>query len=116
MLVPTLLLSVYFISNEKDYGSPLPWNVSRLDPGLTQPRDDGRLDFVSFKPWESISAPIIVPGKMHSFWTLVYSGMWFDNEPKFLHFWTQIMTGGSINGVGSEGKRVILEIILPCPI
>jgi hypothetical protein len=23
---------------------------------------------------------------MHSFWTLVYSGMWFDNEPKFLYF------------------------------
>jgi tetratricopeptide (TPR) repeat protein len=86
MLVPTLLLSVYFISNEKDYGSPLPWNVSRLDPSSTQPRDDGGLDFVSFKPWESISAPIIVPGKMHSFWTLVYSGMWYDNEPKFIDF------------------------------
>ena len=47
---------------------------------------DGGLDFVSFKPWESIGTPIIVPGKMHSFWTLVYSGMWFDNEPKFLDF------------------------------
>ena len=57
-----------------------------VGPRLTQPRDDGGLDFVSFKPWESIVTPIIVPGKMHSFWTLVYSGMWYDNEPKFLDF------------------------------
>jgi tetratricopeptide (TPR) repeat protein len=85
-LLPILLLSVYFVSNTKQYDSPLPWNVNRLDPSLTQPRDDDRLDFVSFKPWESILTPMVVPGKMHSFWTLVYSGMWFDNEPKFLDF------------------------------
>ena len=86
LLVPVTILSLYLISNIKNYGSPLPWNVTQLDPSLTQPRDDSRLDFISFKPWESINTPIMVPGKMHSFWTLVYSGMWFDNEPKFLHF------------------------------
>jgi len=86
LLIPITLLSVYLASNIKHYGTPLPWNVKQLDPSLTQPHDKSRLDFISFKPWESITTPIIVPGKMHSFWTLVYSGMWFDNEPKFLYF------------------------------
>jgi 4-amino-4-deoxy-L-arabinose transferase-like glycosyltransferase len=85
-VIPTLVLSAYFISNTKKYGSPLPWNVSELDPSHTQPRDTQRMDFVSFKPWESISEPLIVPGKMHSFWTLVYNGMWFDNQPLFLYY------------------------------
>jgi 4-amino-4-deoxy-L-arabinose transferase-like glycosyltransferase len=86
LLIPMTLLSVYLISNIKNYDSLLPWNVKILDPSLTQPRDNNQLDFITFKPWESISTPIIVPGKMHSFWTLIYSGMWFDNEPKFLYY------------------------------
>jgi 4-amino-4-deoxy-L-arabinose transferase-like glycosyltransferase len=86
ILLPMTLLSMYYISNTKHYGSPLPWNVNELDPSLTQPRDSSRMDFFSFKPWESIKTPIIVPGNMHSFWTLLYSGMWFDNEPKFVYF------------------------------
>lgn len=86
LLTPIILLSIYMISNIRNYDSPLPWNVKRHDPSLTQPRDNSRFDFISFKPWESINTPIIVPGKMHSFWTLLYSGMWFDNEPKFLYF------------------------------
>jgi hypothetical protein len=86
LLIPMTLLSVYWVSNMKHYGSPLPWNVSQLDPSLSQPRDSSGLDFISFTPWDSLSTPIIVPGKMHSFWTLVYSGMWFDTEPKFLYF------------------------------
>jgi 4-amino-4-deoxy-L-arabinose transferase-like glycosyltransferase len=86
LLIPLTVLSVYWISNMENYGSPLPWNAQFYDPGLVQPRDDSRLDFLSFKPWESISTPIVVPGKMHSFWTLLYNGMWFDNEPRFLRF------------------------------
>jgi 4-amino-4-deoxy-L-arabinose transferase-like glycosyltransferase len=86
LFIPATILSVYLISNIKNYDSPLPWNVKQMDPSLTQPRDSSRLDFVTFKPWESISTPILVPGKLHSFWTLIYSGMWFDNEPKFLYF------------------------------
>lgn len=86
LLIPIVLLGVYWASNIKNYGSPLPWNVKRHDPSLTQPRDNRRFDFISFKPWETVKTPILVPGKMHSFWTLVYSGMWFDNEPKFLYF------------------------------
>ena len=86
LLIPLAVLSISLISNMKTYGSPLPWNVERLDPSRTQPHDSSRLDFMSFKPWENIYSPIIVPGKIHSFWTLVYCGMWFDNEPKFLYF------------------------------
>jgi len=86
ILIPVTLLSVYFITNIKTYNTPLPWNVAKLDPSLIQPRDDSRFDFFSFKPWESIKEPIIVPGRLHSFWTLIYSGMWYDNEPRFVGF------------------------------
>jgi len=85
LFIPITLLCVYWASNIRNYGSPLPWNVELNNFTLYQPRDNSRLDFISFKPWESIETPILVPGKMHSFWTLVYSGMWFDNEPKFLY-------------------------------
>ena len=86
LLIPGAILSAYLISNVRNYGSPLPWNVPKLDFRIFQPRDKPSVDFFSFKPWESVNSPIIVPGKLHSFWTLVYDGMWFDNEPKFLYF------------------------------
>ncbi len=86
LLLPLALLNAYFLSNMRNYNNPMPWNVDRQDPRLTQPRDNSRLDFISFKPWEGIQTPIIAPGRMHSFWTMVYSGMWYDNEPKFLSF------------------------------
>jgi 4-amino-4-deoxy-L-arabinose transferase-like glycosyltransferase len=86
IFLPVTILSAYLIWNKKHYDSPLPWNVSRSDPSLIQPRDSDHFDFFTFKPWETIDPPVIVPGRMHSFWTLVYSGMWFDNEPKFLYF------------------------------
>jgi len=86
ILVPVTILSAHLIWNKKHYDSPLPWNVTRSDPSLIQPRDSEHFDFFTFKPWESIDLPIIVPGRMHSFWTLVYNGMCFDNEPKFLYF------------------------------
>jgi 4-amino-4-deoxy-L-arabinose transferase-like glycosyltransferase len=86
LLLPMSILTTDFIWNLRNYGSPLPWNVTLQDPSLTHPRDSNQLDFFSFKPWESINMPIIVPGKMHSFWTLIYDGMWFDNEPRFLYF------------------------------
>jgi hypothetical protein len=86
LLLPAALLSLYFISNYKQYGAPLPWNVSQLDPSSTQPRDYSDMSFLSFKPWDGIVGPIIAPDRMHSFWTLAYNGMWFDNEPKFLYF------------------------------
>jgi hypothetical protein len=84
--IPLAVLAFSMASNFRAYGDLLPWNVNRLDPSLTQPRDPEEIDFWTFKPWESLQSPILEPGRMHSFWTLVYSGMWFDNEPKFIYF------------------------------
>ncbi len=86
LFLPVALLSGYFVSNYRHYGAPLPWNVQKLDPSLTQPRDYEELSFISFKPWDGIASPMLVPGRMHSFWTLLYNGMWFDNEPRFLYY------------------------------
>jgi len=54
--------------------------------GLLLPPDEGGVGFLSFKPWESLKTPILAAGKLNSFWTIIYSGMWFDTEPKFLGF------------------------------
>jgi 4-amino-4-deoxy-L-arabinose transferase-like glycosyltransferase len=86
LVLPLALLSGYFASNLKHYGTPLPWNVDQLDPSLTQPRDAKRLDYWSFTPWDAVGTPLIVPGRMHSFWTLLYTSMWYDNEPKYIYF------------------------------
>jgi hypothetical protein len=67
-------------------GSPLPSNIPQVDPSRTQPHDPEGLSFLSFKPWETVTAPMLAPGRMHSAWTLMYTGMWADNEPKFLYF------------------------------
>jgi hypothetical protein len=56
------------------------------DPSATQPRDQDPISFFTFKPWESITTPILAPGQLTSFWTLLYSGTWFDTEPIFLYF------------------------------
>jgi hypothetical protein len=85
VLIPSGALGMYVVSNLVSTGRALPWNVDQSDPSLIQPHDRERIDFYSFTPWDSISGPpMIVPGRMHSFWTLAYCGMWFDNEPKFL--------------------------------
>ena len=39
---------------------------------------------MTFKPWLFVNYPILRPGQLNSFWTLMYSGMWFDTEPKFI--------------------------------
>jgi hypothetical protein len=85
LFLPVVLLSYYFISNYKHYGSPLPWNVQQLDPSRTQPRDYSDMNFFSFKPWDGMETIMLAPDKIHSYWTLVYNGMWFDNEPRFLY-------------------------------
>ena len=86
LAIPIVALSTYFSSNMKHYHRPLPWNVSELDPAVSQPRDPQKMNFITFKPWESVTEPILSPGHMHSFWTLIYNGMWFDNQPLFLYY------------------------------
>jgi hypothetical protein len=85
-VLPAAALGVYMARNAVREGSLLPSNIPQLDPSRTQPHDPEGMSFVSFKPWETVAAPIIAPGRMHSAWTMIYTGMWFDNEPKFLYF------------------------------
>ena len=83
-LLPVALLTGYMLNNVREYGEALPWNVKQYDPSISRPRDAAAIDFVSFKPWEDVETPMLAPGKLHSFWTLLYSGMWFDTEPYFV--------------------------------
>ena len=86
LVLPVSILMAYMLSNEKQYQSPLPWNITLYDPSVHRPRDAEGISFFTFKPWEDIKTPMLAPGKLHSFWTLVYSGMWFDTEPYFLSY------------------------------
>jgi hypothetical protein len=85
-VLPAALLTSYAIANVRHYGALLPWNVTLENPVLNQPRDYDDIDYFSFKPWDGVAEPFLVPGRMHSFWTLIYNGIWFDNQPRFLHF------------------------------
>jgi len=86
VVLPSLLLAGSMAGNLQRYGTVFPWNVSIYDPSLHRPRDPGGIDFFSFKPWEKVDDLVLVPGELHSFWTLVYSGMWFDTEPYFVSY------------------------------
>jgi 4-amino-4-deoxy-L-arabinose transferase-like glycosyltransferase len=85
-LIPLSFLSTSIFYNIKNYKSPLPWNLIIEDPNVSQPHDNGGVNYFSFKPWESIKNPMLAPGNLNSFWTLIYSRMWFDMEPKFIYF------------------------------
>ncbi|MFL6538597.1 MAG: glycosyltransferase family 39 protein [Chthoniobacterales bacterium] len=82
--LPSLALGAYVLHNERHYNSALPWNVTLYDPAAQRPRDPGGINFWSFKPWEYARHPMLMPGHIHSFWTMLYSGMWFDTEPYFI--------------------------------
>jgi hypothetical protein len=86
LFLPMFMLASYIFSNLKYYHSPLPWNLTMYDPSVNRPHDEGGISFFTFKPWEDVKTPMLAPGKLHSFWTLIYSGMWFDTEPYFQHY------------------------------
>ena len=86
VLPPLLLLGSYCAYNVKAYGQPLPWNDNAINTSVVHPRDQGGVSFLSFKPWQYLQEPIVMPGQLHSFWTLIYSGMWADTEPKFTYY------------------------------
>src|SRR5258708_6714525 len=65
---------------------PVPCDGSLYYPYLYPPQDAAPLYFFSFVPSEDVVMPMLAPGKLHSFWTMLYSGMWFDTEPYFLSF------------------------------
>lgn len=86
LALPLVLLSVYSVHNIQRYGAALPFNTALYDPLKKQPHDENVRDFASFKPWLYMEHPILRPGQLNSFWTLMYAGMWFDSEPHFIIF------------------------------
>ena len=85
IVLPLSFLGAYFCANIKNYHDPLPLWHEWHDTVQIQPRAENGLNFFNFKPWKSITTPIIAPWNIDSFWTLIYSRMWFDMEPKFLY-------------------------------
>jgi hypothetical protein len=86
LLLPALLFCGYLVHNQRTYGMPLPYNDRIYDPATRQPHDPGGASFTTFKPWLFVESPLLKPGQVSSFWTLIYSSMWFDTEPKYLMF------------------------------
>ncbi len=85
LAVPLSFFTPYIYSNVKQYGKALPGNYEIFHNDIeSQPRGNVRVSFLNFMPWKSIKMPILTPGNLSSFWTIIYSGMWFDTEPKFI--------------------------------
>jgi hypothetical protein len=84
--VPATVVGSAVVSDISAYGRPLPLNIELLDVSLTQPPGKDDLSFFNFKPWTTIKSPILGPGNIDSFWTLIYSRLWFDMEPMFLQY------------------------------
>ncbi|MFM7143186.1 MAG: glycosyltransferase family 39 protein [Alphaproteobacteria bacterium] len=84
LVPPALVLALYVGQNLAIYGAPLPYRD--IDYGAVQPRDPGGLRWLHFDPRPFFHDPILLPGRLQSFWTLLWSSAWFDTEPKFLDF------------------------------
>ncbi len=86
VFVPLAAICGSAMSDIKAYGRPMPLNIELLEVRLRQPPGADDLSFITFKPWITIESPILAPENVASFWTLIYSRMWFDMEPKFLQY------------------------------
>jgi len=84
LVPPALVLGLYVGQNLATYGAPLPYRD--IDYAAVQPRDPGGMRWLHFDPRPFFRDPILLPGRLQSFWTLLWSSAWFDTEPKFLDF------------------------------
>ena len=93
-LLPLLVLVFQAGSNVKEYGKPFPINYDFHSPSgvtpatgfiITSLPGKGSLSFTNFKPISAIKTPIVGPETVGSFWTLLYSRLWWDMKPKFLY-------------------------------
>lgn len=84
LIIPLVILGGYCINNRNTYGVALPFNTALKNPTEYQPHDELQRDFMTFKPWLFIEYPILKPGQLNSFWTLMYSSTWFDTDSKFI--------------------------------
>jgi hypothetical protein len=83
--LPLLLLGADIAANVDRYGTPIP-HTGALYSGRPQPRDAVHPNFLSFEPWRFVREPIIRPGQVSSFLTLLHAGMWFDIDARFLPY------------------------------
>jgi 4-amino-4-deoxy-L-arabinose transferase-like glycosyltransferase len=84
VLVPVAILGLAMASHARTYGAVLPDNTALYNPIAKQPRDvPSGVTFTTFEPWRFIAHPILRPGQLSSFWTLLHAGLWFDTEPRF---------------------------------
>ena len=86
VLLPVLVLGSFLTYNQHHYGRLLPHNDQLFDPATRYVRESATADFVSFTPWKFIQTPLLVPGQVSSFWTVAYTGLWFDTEPRYVTF------------------------------
>jgi hypothetical protein len=87
LLVPLALLGASMAVDLHRYGAALPHNASLYDPASHQARDDPRgMRFTTFEPWLFVRRPLLGPGQLGSFWTLLQAGFYFDDEPRFSIF------------------------------
>lgn len=84
LVPPALALALYVGQNLATYGAPLPYRD--IDYAAVQPRDPGGMRWLHFDPRPFFRDPILLPGRLQSFWTLLWSSAWFDTEPKFMDF------------------------------
>ena len=84
LVPPVLVLALYVGQNLATYGAPLPYRD--IEYAAVQPRDPGGMRWLHFDPRPFFRDPILLPGRLQSFWTLLWSSAWFDTEPKFLDF------------------------------
>lgn len=122
---PLLLLTAYAASNLATYGAALPArSIAYAD---VQPHDPGGIEWWSFRPGSFLREPLLVPGQLQSFWTVLWASAWFDVEPKFLNFsepdigwWDRYFDwfrGGSFPGLPvpiSTGTRLAAVVLLAC--
>jgi len=85
VIIPLFVLSFYASNNIKSYGKAFPINTD-IYAKIAQPPGKGKISFFDFAPWKTIRTPILSPDNIGSFWTAIHSRMWFDFEPKFVHY------------------------------
>lgn len=85
LAIPLILLSLYTSSNIVNYGTHLPRQRIISYTNEIQPRAE-KINYINFKPWETIKTLLINPYNINSFWTLIYSRTYWDLEPRFLIF------------------------------
>lgn len=110
--IPALLLAGAMVMNAREYGAALPGNdeYARRMAGAgsfvaRQPRDAPHVDFLRFEPWKFVAHPLLRPGQLSQFWTLLHAGLWFDTDAKLVQMVaSEAWAGGYYAWLGGDGR------------